>query len=246
MTATGGLPYRRGVVPVACVLWFLTLLARRVEAEALPVQTPWRAEASVAGVLVEPLFTPEPHLDPAYGIGFGFGVGRRPVPLTLGLDFAATRGSGAESSTPITLGDTTATLIETRTRQTVFVDLWLRLAPSAGSWRPYVEASGGLAMLNYVYSLRFPDAVHGTAVFGQRSSAATFGLGLGLEFVVARARSDPEAVLCVAFGLRHLWGSRASSEPRTATAVDLHTSATLLTLGFTAHTQFGPTASDTH
>jgi hypothetical protein len=225
-----------------CVFALVLVHARRAEAEPDPAGAPWRVNAWIVGVLVEPMFVPDPHLGPAYGVGFGGGISRAQLPLVIGIDFDAVQGSGDQTNTSILLGDQPATLVETRTRQTVFFDAWLRVEPPNGFFRPYVEVSGGVAMIDYVYSLRFPNAIYGTAAFKQRSSAATFGVGLGLELLIARTPKEPTSALCVSFGVRHLWGSPVSGEAGTAGSVELRTDATLFMLGLSAHARLGATS----
>lgn len=234
----GVLLARSGTLAASCLLTVVAH-AQGSAAEPAGARTRWFADAWMVGALAEPLLVRQPHFDPGYGIGFGLGLGRRPLPLAFGIDVVALRGSGTTALVPIRLGDTDAQLVETRTRQTIHVDAWLRAQPTRGFWLPYAEITGGVAMRDYVYTLRFPSAVDATTSYKRQASSGTFGLGLGLDVPLAHAPQEHTAIACVSIGVRHVWGGRASTAPGASSADDFHADTTLFTLGLFGRAPLG-------
>lgn len=70
------------------------------------------------------------------------------------------------------------------------------------------------------------------------------GDALACAFLSSLAPLDPDSVLCVTFGMRHLWGGRIGADPGAGTSFQLHADATLFTLGLSAHTRFGAASSE--
>jgi hypothetical protein len=140
----------------------------------------------------------------------------------------------------VRLGDSTVSVDETRSDNTVFFDTWLRAQPPYWWIRPYLEGIAGLKQIYTQYSLDFPSGSGSTTTTTDQTATWTLGYGAGVDIMVAQADGGSKAVF-VTLGIRRLDGGRASftrgADAASANRVvtfDVPTDTTMVFLGISA------------
>ena len=200
---------------------------------------PLGVDVALSFVLAQPFEGARSFGDWGYGLMLLGGLRWKDLPLSVGCDLQAIRWGRASSLIGVQLGDSQATLEQSRLDQTIIFDSWIRLQPPRWRMKPYLEGFVGLKMLDTKYSLSFVDGTGTTSTVTDHANASNYGFGIGLDVLLAQASDASGSALSLTLGLRELYGSRASftrapdeSSVNQTVSFDLPTRSTVIMLGF--------------
>ena len=226
------------------------LFTRAAKAEDAAAETrlgpvaPISVDVAVDFVLAKPYEGANSLADWGYGLMLSAGLRWKDLPLSAGFDLQGIRWGRASSLIDVQLGDTHATLEQSRLDQSIVLDSWLRVEPFRWRVEPYIEGFVGLKMLDTKYSLSFVDGDGTTSSVTQQSTASNYGFGLGLSVLLAHANDASGSAVSATLGLRELYGGRAaltrapdSSSVNRTISFDVPTRSTMIMIGFLVHAQ---------
>lgn len=174
------------------------------------VLSPWPADAMVRALVAKPFEGARSFADWGYGVSLNVGARWRDFPVSVGLGLDAMSFPESHSSLDVQLGDSRQSLQETRSDQAVLLGPWFHFAPPRWTFRPYVEGTVNIALLNTRYSFALASGDGVTSAVTDQASAFGGGFGLGLEVLLARASDGSGAGVLASIGYRKQWGSNAS------------------------------------
>lgn len=199
-------------------LALLTTVSNPARSE--PTRAPaLRKEMAVAGLGAFPQDAGDAPLDgPAYGVELSGGAGLVGWPITIGVDLRAVHWNKTTRRVNLSIANRSFPAEFARSDETAAFSAWLRVQPKVWRLHPFVEATVGLRGLAVNYSLHVQGA-DAPITSGEQALQPTWGLGGGIDFLIARATttSEDEAEIYARVALRRNYGATIDISPETET-----------------------------